>query len=133
MLTGTIPSAVGLWNGLRVFAIDKNQFTGTIPETIQNWTNIQTVQLNSNNLTGSIPDELCAFLNEDDERIIIDQFEINCTCCDYESITTSVPETVVSTTNVPTVSPLSATSSPNAAFPFVVLTPTLPLTNAPVA
>lgn len=132
MLTGTIPSAIGLWNGIRVFAIDKNQFTGTIPETIQNWTNIRTVQLNSNSLTGSIPDELCAFLNEDGESIIIDQFEINCTCCDYESITTNAPETVVSTTNVPTVSPLPAASYPIlAAFPVVVLTPTTATTNAP--
>ena len=123
MLTGTIPSAVGLWNGLRVFAIDNNQFTGTIPETIQNWSNIRTVELNSNNLTGSIPNNLCSFVNESDATITVDEGEVDCTCCESAKITTNAPETAVPTTIPTTVSTPPATSNPLATSPVDVTTP----------
>jgi len=54
-LSGTIPTTIGSLTHLSYLFLDSNQFSGTIPSSIQALTNLNSVELGNNQLSGTIP------------------------------------------------------------------------------
>lgn len=56
--TGTIPSTLGLLDGLMEIALDDNMFSGTIPSEISKIRSLELLILSRNHLSGTIPDSI---------------------------------------------------------------------------
>ncbi|XP_057804439.1 leucine-rich repeat receptor protein kinase HPCA1 isoform X1 [Salvia miltiorrhiza] len=55
LLTGGIPSTLGLVKSLEVVRLDRNSLSGPVPENLNNLTNVQELFLANNKLTGVLP------------------------------------------------------------------------------
>ena len=56
-LEGTLPSSLGLLNGLRMLQLGFNAISGSIPLELTNLTEAQVIHVQSNHLEGSIPED----------------------------------------------------------------------------
>ena len=59
-LKGTIPSELGKLSGLRRLWLYDNQLTGSIPTTLNQLSKLEIVELHHNNITGAMPQGICA-------------------------------------------------------------------------
>ena len=57
-LTGNIPPALGLLQGLDMLNLSHNSFTGYIPTTIGNMSGLESLDISFNDLSGEIPTQL---------------------------------------------------------------------------
>ncbi|XP_047976216.1 leucine-rich repeat receptor protein kinase HPCA1-like [Salvia hispanica] len=55
LLTGEIPSTLGLVKALEVVRLDRNSLSGSVPENLKNLTRVQELFLANNKLTGVLP------------------------------------------------------------------------------
>ncbi|KAG6408645.1 hypothetical protein SASPL_131663 [Salvia splendens] len=55
LLTGEIPSTLGLVKALEVVRLDRNSLSGSVPENLNNLTHVQELFLANNKLTGVLP------------------------------------------------------------------------------
>mmetsp|Transcript_12711 Transcript_12711/g.16058 ORF Transcript_12711/g.16058 Transcript_12711/m.16058 type:complete len:406 (+) Transcript_12711:84-1301(+) len=62
-LQGSIPSEIGLLDGLKTLNLDSNGISGTIPSTISRLTNLTSLSFEYNRLTGKIPSKLSKLTN----------------------------------------------------------------------
>jgi hypothetical protein len=60
---GSIPTEIGLLEGLKTLHFDSNRITGTIPTTISRLTNLTSLSFEYNRLTGKIPSKLSELTN----------------------------------------------------------------------
>ena len=58
LLTGFLPSTIGLMPSIRILVLEKNQFRGSIPEIAQVADTLQILHLSRNLITGTIPVEI---------------------------------------------------------------------------
>jgi len=63
LFSGTIHTAFGAMQNLRILYLDENEFEGTIPNELGNATRLEHLALGYNRLTGSLPESLSALSN----------------------------------------------------------------------
>ncbi|XP_042493199.1 leucine-rich repeat receptor protein kinase HPCA1-like [Macadamia integrifolia] len=56
LLTGSLPSTLGLVTALEIIRFDRNLLSGTVPSNLNNLTSVVELHLSNNNLSGPIPD-----------------------------------------------------------------------------
>lgn len=59
-LNGTIPTQMGNLSGLRRLWLYSNQLTGSIPTQLTQLTQLEVLELQRNNITGAVPQGICA-------------------------------------------------------------------------
>ncbi|CAK9140569.1 unnamed protein product [Ilex paraguariensis] len=62
-LSGSLPTSIGNFSGLKILLLSGNQFTGDIPPDIGRLKSILRLDMSRNNLTGRIPYEICYCLS----------------------------------------------------------------------
>lgn len=71
-LTGPIPSELGTMSHMKKLLLHDNALTGTIPTELASMSNLEAFTVSHTSLTGSIPEELCYGVKE-----------VNMTCLSY--------------------------------------------------
>jgi hypothetical protein len=86
MLSGTIPTELGLLSRMSALWLFNNSLTGTIPTELALLTDLDELLLYSNLLGGTVPEEVCALINTPTGglELFLDcnlvRCECNCSC-----------------------------------------------------
>ena len=80
MLTGPIPSEIGMIEALELFNVQSNMLSSTIPTEVGNLLSLTEFTLSMNNIVGVVPPEVCLLRNASLTALVPD-CTVNCTCC----------------------------------------------------
>ncbi|CAB9523909.1 receptor-like protein kinase [Seminavis robusta] len=85
--TGSLPSELGLLQGMEDFSVMYNSLTGTLPETFGEMSKLQTIHFAKNSFEGRMPASVCDLVEEDlfeastDCLDILSDSYVQCSCC----------------------------------------------------